>query len=96
MANVKQIEVIKWDQNPLWHIVNNDKCLPMTKWHELPWSHSFKEAEIIANNLMWRKTPFESVPCEVRLVKVYFGTHWITMLVVSAHSKALITHLLKR
>jgi len=30
MANARQIEAIKWDWNPLWHIVNNDKCLPMT------------------------------------------------------------------
>ncbi len=27
MANAKKIEAIKWDWNPLWHIVNNDKCL---------------------------------------------------------------------
>jgi hypothetical protein len=31
MANVKKFGAIKWDWNPLWHIVNNDKCLPMTK-----------------------------------------------------------------
>jgi hypothetical protein len=31
MANVKKIGAIKWDWNSLWHIVNNDKCLPMTK-----------------------------------------------------------------
>jgi hypothetical protein len=43
MANVKKIKVIKWDWNPLWHIFNNDKCLPMTKRPELPWLHSFAE-----------------------------------------------------
>ncbi len=43
MANAKQIEAIKWDWNPLWHIANSDKCLPMTKRLGLPWSHSFEE-----------------------------------------------------
>jgi hypothetical protein len=36
MANAKRIETIKWDWNPLWHIVNNDKCLFVTKRLELP------------------------------------------------------------
>jgi len=36
MANVKIIDVIKWDWNPLWHMVSNDKCLPTTKRLELP------------------------------------------------------------
>ncbi len=36
MANARKIEVIKWDWNPLWHIISNDQCLPMTKGHELP------------------------------------------------------------
>jgi hypothetical protein len=36
MANVKIIDVIKWDWNPLWHIVSNDKCLPTTERLELP------------------------------------------------------------
>jgi hypothetical protein len=58
VANAKKIEVIKWDWNPLWHIVNEDKCLPMTKRLELPWSHSFKDAKIIASNFMQKKTPF--------------------------------------
>jgi hypothetical protein len=31
MANAKKIKAIKWDWNPLWHIVNNDKCLFVTK-----------------------------------------------------------------
>jgi len=65
-------KVIKWDWNPLWHIVSNDKCLPTTKKPKLPWSHSFKKVEVIAHNLLRRKTPFKSVPCEVRLVKVFF------------------------
>jgi len=37
MANAKKkIKAVKWDWNPLWHIVNNDKCLPMTKRPKLP------------------------------------------------------------
>jgi hypothetical protein len=36
MANAKKIEAIKWDWNPLWHIVSNDKCLLLTKRPELP------------------------------------------------------------
>jgi hypothetical protein len=72
MANVKKIEAIKWDWNPLWHIVGNDKCLPTTKGHDLPWSHSFKEIEIIIGNLLWRKTTFRNVHWEVRLIKVSF------------------------
>jgi hypothetical protein len=36
MANVKKIEDIKWDWNPLWHIVNNDKCLLVTERSTLP------------------------------------------------------------
>jgi hypothetical protein len=36
MANAKQIEAIKWDWNPLWHIVNNNKCLLTTERPELP------------------------------------------------------------
>jgi hypothetical protein len=35
MANVKTIEDIKWDWNLLWHIVNNDKCLPVTERFKL-------------------------------------------------------------
>jgi hypothetical protein len=72
MANAREFEVIKWDWNPLWHIISNDKCLFATNKLELPWSHSFKEVEIIASNLIWRKTPFKSVPWEVQLVKVFF------------------------
>jgi hypothetical protein len=63
-ANARKIEAIKWDWNPLWHIVNNEKCLLLTKRLELPWSHSFKEAKIIACNLLQRKTPFRNVPWE--------------------------------
>jgi hypothetical protein len=36
MANVKKIEDIKWDWNPLWHIVNNDKWLLVTERSKLP------------------------------------------------------------
>ncbi len=36
MANAKKIEAIKWDCNPLWHLVNNEKCLPTTKRPKLP------------------------------------------------------------
>jgi hypothetical protein len=72
MANARKIEAIKWDWNPLWRIVSNDKCLHATKRLELPWSHSFKEVEIIACNIMWRKTPFRKVPQEVQLVRVFF------------------------
>jgi hypothetical protein len=35
MANVKKIEDIKWDWNPLWHIVNDDKCVPMIQRSKL-------------------------------------------------------------
>jgi hypothetical protein len=36
MANAKTIEAIKWGWNPLWHIVNNDKCLHVTERLEVP------------------------------------------------------------
>ncbi len=72
MANVRKIDAIKWDWNPLWHIVSNDKCLLATKRPKLPWLHSFEEVEIIVGNLLWRKKPFKSVPWEVQLVKVFF------------------------
>jgi hypothetical protein len=36
MANARKIEAIKWDWNPLWHIVSNVKCLPMTERPKLP------------------------------------------------------------
>jgi hypothetical protein len=36
MANARKIEAIKWDWNHLWHIVNNDKCLPIIERHEFP------------------------------------------------------------
>jgi len=36
MANVKKVEVIKWDCNPLWHIVTNDKSLPVIERPKLP------------------------------------------------------------
>jgi hypothetical protein len=52
MTNVRKVEAIKWDWNPLWHIVSNDKCLLATKRLDLPWLHSFKEAEIIVGNLL--------------------------------------------
>ncbi len=29
MANARKMKAIKWDWNPLWHIVSNVKCLPM-------------------------------------------------------------------
>jgi hypothetical protein len=44
----------------------------VTKRHELPWSHSFKEAKIIACNFLCRKIPFWNVPWEVWLIKVFF------------------------
>jgi hypothetical protein len=72
MANAKEIEAIKWDWNPLWHIVSNDKCLLVIERHELPWSHSFEEVEIIINNLLQRKIPSKNVPWEVQLIKVFF------------------------
>jgi hypothetical protein len=65
MANARKIEAIKWDWNPLWHIVIDDKCLPMIERPKLPWSHSFERAEIIASNFLRRKTHFRSVPWEV-------------------------------
>ncbi len=71
MANARKIKAIKWDWNLLWHIVNNDKCLPMTK--KPPWSHFFEEAKIITSNFMRRKTPFKSLPWKVQLIKVFFG-----------------------
>ncbi len=71
MTNVRKIEAIKWDWNPLWHIVSNDKCLLATKRLDLPWLHSFKEAEIIVGNLLQKETPFKSVPWEVWLVNVF-------------------------
>ncbi len=52
MANARKIEVIKWDWNPLWHIINNDQCLLTTERPKFPWSHSSKEVEIIACNLL--------------------------------------------
>ncbi len=36
MANVKAIEAIKWDWNPLWHVVNNEQCLPTMNRLEFP------------------------------------------------------------
>jgi hypothetical protein len=27
LANARKIEAIKWDWNPLWHIISNEKCL---------------------------------------------------------------------
>jgi hypothetical protein len=72
MANARKFETIKWDWNLLWHIVSNDKCLHVIKRLELPWSHSFEEAEIIANNLLQKKTTFKNVPWEVWLRKVFF------------------------
>jgi len=97
MANARKIEVIKWDWNLLWHIINNDQCLPMTERPELPWLHSSKEAKIIACNLLQRKTPFKNVPWEVWLVKVFFySICLIRMLIVHAHSKVLTWHPLER
>jgi len=72
MASAKKVEAIKWDRNPLWHIVNNDKCLHVTEKLELLWSHSFKEVEIIASNFLRKKTTFKSVYWEVLLIKVLF------------------------
>ncbi len=72
MANVRKIEAIKWDWNPLWHIVSNEICLFATKRLELPWTHFFEEAKIIASNLLWKKIPFKSGPWEVQLIKVFF------------------------
>jgi len=72
VANAKKIEAINWDWNPLWHIVSNDKCLLVIERLELPWSHSFEEVKIITSNLLQRKTTFQSVIWEVRLVKVFF------------------------
>jgi len=72
VANVRKIEAIKWDWNPLWHIVSNDKCLLVIKRHELPWLHSSTKVEIITSILLRRKTPFKNVPWEVQLIKVFF------------------------
>jgi hypothetical protein len=41
MANARKIKAIKWDWNPLWHIVCNDKCLLMTERPKLLWSYFF-------------------------------------------------------
>jgi hypothetical protein len=72
MANARKLEAIKWDWNPLWHIVSNDKCLLVTERPKLPWLHYSKEVEIIGGTLLRRRTPFKSFPWEVRLIKVFF------------------------
>jgi hypothetical protein len=75
MANAREIEAIKWDWNPLWHIINNDKCLPTIEKLKFPWLHSFEEAKIITCNFLRNKTPFRNVPWQVWLIKVFSSTH---------------------
>ncbi len=58
--------------SPLWHIVSNDKHLPMTERPELPWLHSFKETKVIVSNLLQKKTFFRNVPWEIQLVIYFF------------------------
>jgi hypothetical protein len=53
-------------------MVNNEKCLLVTKMFKLPWLHSFEEGEIIIGNLLQKKTPFKNVPWEVQLIKGFF------------------------
>jgi hypothetical protein len=36
MANVRQIEAIKWDWNSLWYVVSNEKCLFAIERPKLP------------------------------------------------------------
>jgi len=36
MANVRQIEAIKWDWNSLWYVVSNEECLFAIERPKLP------------------------------------------------------------
>jgi hypothetical protein len=36
MVNARKFEAIKWDWNPLWHIISNEKCLPLIERPKLP------------------------------------------------------------
>ncbi len=52
ISKATKIETIKWDWNPLWHIVTNDECSFTIARHDLPWSHFVKEAKFISSNLL--------------------------------------------
>jgi hypothetical protein len=52
IPNASKIEVIKWDWNPLWYIITNDKSFLTSDRLELPCSHTFEKVNFISNNLL--------------------------------------------
>jgi hypothetical protein len=62
----------KWDWSLVWHIFNNDKCLPPNEWHEVSWTHLEKEVEKICVVFQWKNMACQIVPWEIRLAMVFF------------------------